>query len=185
MRIEKTLSNTCPIGLLAEYDLMGRLPERRKEIIGQAVDTRADKKLMLKQTLHAYTWHPLNTTKVMLLVGLLVFELVMLVSGVSMLGHWYAQAKNSTISVPVPLIQSMDINLGSYLPSSTYITMTEQLPTISLLQAVYIALAAMLLVLLEKGVIMAVHWEKVKHLRAAMKACDEEIALLEKWQSGD
>ncbi len=184
-RIEKTLAGNCPIGLLAEYDLMDRQPARRKEIIAQAILVRADSKLTLKETLHVYTWHPLHTVKNMLLMGLIVFELIMLVSAVSALGHWYAQAKSTSVAVPLPLGQFIKLDVGSYLPSSDYLAVLQKFPTFTWQEAVYGAFAGMLLVLLERVLIMTFHREKVQRLRYAIKQSDEEVALLEKWRSGD
>jgi len=185
MRIEKTLSGNCPAGLLAEYDLMSRLPERRQDILDQALASRAEKRLMQQETLRAFTWHPIHTTKVMLITGLVTFVLVWLVSGISALGHWYAQAKSYTVAVPMPLVQPLKIDIGSYIPTSTYLALSQQLPSFGWRESLYFAFAAMLVVLLEKLLLTVFQWNKVQRMRRAIQETDDELALLEKWRAGD
>jgi hypothetical protein len=172
-----------PIGLLVEEDFIKRYPARRKEIVAHAIQDRERRRVLLQETRHLLTWHPIHTTKVVLVTGILTFILAFLVSQVVSIGHWYADAKSWTIPISLPLIPTTNIDIGSHVPSSTSLALASRVPSFGLQESLIIAIIAMAAVLLEKVVVSLFQWKKAHLVGTAVRDLDQELRTLHEWRS--
>ena len=174
---------TCPVGLVQECEMVHRLPERRAEIIEHAIRTREREKLYVKEIRNLITWHPVHSTKVMLVSGVVTFILVWLVSGIAALGQWYAHLKAAQITIPIPIVGDETLHLGSHVPTSTIIAVAGNLPAFDLKQTGYIALGVMGAILLEKIAMSVLNWRESQKLTSFSAELQQELAALQDWSS--
>ncbi len=116
-----------PASLLDVHDLATRFPDRKREIFENARKKRERELVVLRESRHLVSWHPLHTTKTILVAGVITFVLSMLLNQVVALGKFYANAKAWNIAIPIPLIGTEHIDVGSRVPTST--KHIRQLPT--------------------------------------------------------
>lgn len=183
----ETMTNT-PVGLLIEEHLITENPSRREEIIDHAIRKRDEQQIQFDETGKLMTFHPIYTTKVLLITGLVVFILAIVVSQVVYVGHAYVQAK--TFSFDVPSLSSAlsfgapsTISVGSYIPTSTPLALASNVPSFGIVESIEIAVLAMVLVLLEKIVMTVVNWKKARLLKQAARDLEVELTVLHEWRS--
>jgi hypothetical protein len=172
---------TCPVGLVQECEMIERVPERRQEIIAHAIRVRERERLYVKEIRNLITWHPVHTTKVVLVSGSITFILVWLISGVAALGQWYAHLKAAQITFPIPFVGDETLHLGSHVPTSTVLAVAGNLPAFDLRQTGYIALTVMGAIILEKVVMSFLNWRESQKLTAFSAELQQELAALQGW----
>lgn len=184
MRFETKQPNrdTCPPGLLLVADLLARVPERKRDLIDHEIKKRERERLMSHETRQLLSWHPLHTTKTVLLFGVHSFILAWVVGLLASLGRSYVALQTTTIEIPLPLVKDIVFNLGSFVPTSTSLGLASQLPAWSFRDALVVGLIVSLVVAAEKVVFAALQWDRVKKLKASMSELDQEMASLKAWK---
>lgn len=186
MRLESKQPNrdTCPPGLVIVADLMARVPERARDLIDYEIAKRERERLLVHETRQLLSWHPLHTTKTVLLYGFHGFILAWVIGLLASLGRSYAALQTAKIEIPLPLVKDIVFNLGSFVPTSTTFGVAARLPVWSFRDAAVIGLGIAAVVAVEKLVFAAFQWGRVKKLRASMQELDREIATLKEWKRG-
>jgi hypothetical protein len=169
------------IGLIFEEDFIKRYPTRRQEILTYAIKQREERKVLLQESHQLLTWHPVHAAKVILVTGALAFVLAFLVSQIVSIGHWYASAKSWIVPVSLPVIGTKDVDLGTYVPTSTSLAVAGRVPSFGLRESIIFAIAVMVLMVLEKVAMSLVHWKKARLLQGALRELDDEIRTLHDW----
>lgn len=173
--------NMVPVGLIAEEDLARRFPQRRGEVLRHALRVRERQKALFHEARKLLTWHPIHTTKTVLVTGALSFTIALLASYVVSIGHWYAAAKDLSFTVPIPFLADRAIDLGASVPSSTSLALAARLPAYGLKESFAIAVLGMAIVLIEKLVTSLFHWRKARMLREAEADLVSEMKVLHDW----
>lgn len=173
---------TVPPGLVIVADLVARIPERANDVIASELARRERERTMTRETRSLLSWHPINTTRVVLLFGLHGFVLAWALGWLAALGHAYAQLKTASIAIPLPLLQDLAVNLGTFVPTSTALSVASRLPPIDFRDAIGVGIAIALIVAVERGIIAAFQWKKARLLRTAEDELQAEIEILKSWQ---
>lgn len=173
---------TVPAGLVIVADLVARIPERGQEVIASEIARRERERTMTRETRSLLSWHPINTTRTVLLFGLHGFVLAWALGWLAALGHAYAQLKTSSIAIPLPLVQDLAFNIGTIVPTSTALSVASRLPPIDFRDAIGVGIAIAFVVAVERGIIAAFQWKKARLLRAAEDELQAEIETLKSWQ---
>lgn len=173
--------DNCPIGVLNEFDLVSRYPDRKAEIIHHAIDIRERRLTMTSETRRLLSWHPIHTVKIIFVSGLATFVIVWLLSQIAQVGHWYADLKALGIAIPFPVIGEKTLDLGSHIPTSTTLATAAQLPVLSLKNSFVSALLVMCILVLERIVATVVQWKKIQNLKLAEHELEKEIQTLQSW----
>ncbi len=179
----RTTSPQVPVGILVEADLIRRFPDRRDDVVAYGIAKREEELIGLHETRKQLSWHPVQLIKTLLVVGVTAFSLIWSVSQVSAFGHWYATARTTKVPISIPLIGSTSINIGQYLPVSKEIESLQQLPTYTLQDSLIWTGVVMGIILLERGVLIAIAWKKIKKLGHGEKRVKEEIEQLEAFRA--
>lgn len=170
-----------PASLLDVHELATRFPERKREIFEVAKKKRERDLIVLRESRHLISWHPLHTTKTILVAGIVTFALSMLLSQVVAIGKFYAQAKAWNIAIPIPIIGTQTIDVGSRVPTSTALGIAAQFPAYGWRESLYAALAVMITILLERVIVSIFQWKKVRKLRAAEDELVKDIETVAQW----
>ena len=173
----------CPIGVLNDFDLLTRHPERQAEIIQHGIDVRERRLTTTSETRRLMSWHPIHTVKIIFVSGLATFFFVWIVSQISLLGHWYSDLKNLGIAIPLPIIGEKTLEIGSHIPTSTTLASAAKLPLVSARGSIYSALLVMVILILERVVATLVQWKKIQSLKQAEVQLEAEIKTLQSWTS--
>lgn len=174
--------NIIPVGLLAEHDVIERHSERRMEIIDHAIRIREQERLSLREVRSLLTWHPLRTTKVVILAGLVTFVLAWVLSELIAMSHWYASARTLRVTVPLPVVGNKVVDLGGYIPTSTALNVVSTFPTYGVRESAYVALGVMGLLLLEKLAVTLWHARESHHLSKRLEELTQETEELKRWR---
>jgi hypothetical protein len=169
---------TVPPGLLMVADLIARVPERKEELLAYELRKRERELQVVRETRHLLSWHPLHTTKVVLIYGIIAFSIATLIGSIASLGQWFVRLQSSNVPISIPMVGSIPFDIGSYVPSSTTLSSLALLPNISLLNSTYFGIAVALLVLIEKVVFIIIQYGKAEVLRNAEKELNEEMEAL-------
>src|SRR3990167_2352134 len=107
MRIETKQQNhdLCPPGLLFVADLLARVPERQRDLLDHEITKREREQTLTRETRHLLSWHPLHTTKTVLLYGVLTFVLAWVIGALGSLGRAYAALKAAEVTIPLPVVK--------------------------------------------------------------------------------
>ncbi|MEN9558727.1 MAG: hypothetical protein RL141_1096 [Candidatus Parcubacteria bacterium] len=173
---------TVPPGLVMVADLIARIPERAQEVIASELAKREREQTVAHETRNLLSWHPINTTRMVLLFGFHGFVLAWALGWLGAIGQAYAHLKVTTIAVPLPLVQDLSFNLGTLVPTSTVLSVASHLPTLDFRDALGIGIGIAIVVALERGIIAAFQWKKSRLLRAAEMELEKEMELLRGWQ---
>ena len=176
-------SSSVPIGLLSESDLISRFPARREEVIAHAIARREEEMIGLRETRKLLSWHPVQLIKTLLIVGIVAFSLAWMFSQIAAFGHWYAGARASKLVVAIPMLGNESFPVGQYLPTSTAMTTIQTLPMIGLNESIWFAIAVMGIVLLERGILITISWNRISQLHQAERQRKDEIELLRSWRA--
>ena len=163
-------------------DLLTRVPERRRDLIDHEIKKRERERLLIHETRQLLSWHPLHTTKTVLLYGVHSFILAWVIGLLASLGRSYVTLQTTTIEIPLPLVKDIVFNLGSFVPTSTSLGLASQLPAWSFRDALVVGLIVSLVVTAEKVIFAALQWRRVKILKAAMTELEHEAAVLKEWR---
>lgn len=163
-------------------DLIARIPERADDVITAELERRERERTMTHETRNLLSWHPIHTTRTVLLFGFHGFVLAWAIGWLAALGHAYAQLKSSAIALPLPLVQELSFDLGSIVPTSTALSVASRLPPIDLRDAIGVGIVIALIVAVERGIIAALQYKKARLLRTAEEKMDAEIAMLKSWK---
>jgi hypothetical protein len=173
---------TVPPGLVVVADIIIRIPERAEDIIVSEIENRERERTMTHETRSLLSWHPINTTRMVLLLGFHGFVLAWAIGWLAALGNAYAHLKTSSIAVPLPLVQDVTVDLGAFVPTSTALSVASRLPAIGLRDAIGIGIIIALIVAVERGIIAAFQWKKARLLRAAEERLQMELDVLKSWR---
>ncbi|HWQ99623.1 MAG TPA: hypothetical protein VN397_02120 [Candidatus Methylomirabilis sp.] len=184
MRIETTQPNRdlCPPGLLFVADLLARIPERKRDLLDHEIAKRERERTLTHETRHLLSWHPLHTTKTVALYGFHGFILAWVIGLLASLGRSYAALQTTKIKIPLPLVNDIVFNLGSFVPTSTTLGIASQLPVWSFRTALVIGIGIAVIVAVEKIVFAALQWKKVRALQASEADLHQEIETLKEWK---
>jgi|GEM_PF-2947606 len=171
----------APIGLLPEFDLLKRYPERKRELIEYAIRDRERRITMTSETRHLLSWHPIHTVKIIFVSGFATFILVWLITQIAQIGQWYSQLKALGFTLPLPIIGERVIDLGSHIPTSTMLVTASKLPLLTAKTSIYSALAVMVILILERVISTLLQWKKIKSLKKAEEELHTEIKILNSW----
>lgn len=163
-------------------DFIARVPERAQDVIASELEKRERERTMAHETRGLLSWHPINTTRTVLLFGFHGFVLAWALSWLGALGQAYAQLRSATIELPLPLVQNLSFDIGSLVPTSTALSVASRLPTINFRDAVGVGIAIAIVIALERGVLAAFQWKKARLLRAAEEELKKEVDILRSWQ---
>lgn len=177
------MTTNLPVSLLEVQDLVSRFPDRRREIVVHARSVRERELVMLRESRHLISWHPLHTAKTIIVAGIIAFAFSFLLSQVALIGRIYSDTKRAGLSIPLPLIGSQNISLQNVVPTSTALETISRVPAYGVRESIYIAIGVMVSVLLERIVTSVFHWKKIKLLREAEKQLLQEIHLLKEWEA--
>jgi hypothetical protein len=175
---KKMNRETVPPGLLMVADLIVRLPERKEELLAYELRKRERDQQIARETLHLLSWHPLHTTKVVLVYGITAFSIASLVGSIASLGQWFVHLQASKVPLSIPMVGSIPINIGSLVPTSTALSSIADLPVVSLRDSMYFGIAVALLVLIEKVIFIVIQHGKAQVLRRALEELDVETKAL-------
>lgn len=170
-----------PASLLDTHDLLTRFPDRKQDILTHAIATRERELILLGESRHVISWHPVHTLKTILVAGFIAFALSFLLSQVVAIGKFYSQARDWRIDVPLPIIGTKTIDLGGGVPTSTALGIAGKIPSYGLRESVFAAIAVMITILLERAVTSFIQWKKIKKLRAAEHELRKDMETLEQW----
>ncbi|MCC7357486.1 hypothetical protein IT408_03190 [Candidatus Uhrbacteria bacterium] len=173
--------DSCPIGVLNEFDLLNRHPERKTEIIQHGIEVRERRLTTTSETRRLLSWHPIHTVKIIFVSGLATFFAVWIITQISFLGHWYSDLKNLDFAISLPIVGEKTIEIGSHIPISTTLASASKLPQISAKSSVYSAILVMIILIFERIVTIMVQWKKNKSLKQAENELGEEIKVLRTW----
>lgn len=171
----------CPIGVLNDFDLLSRHPERSREIIQHGIEVRERRLTVTRETRRLMSWHPIHTVKIIFVSGLATFLGVWLVSQIAQLGHWYADLKGLGMTIPLPLVGEKTLEIGSHIPTSTTLASASRLPLVTAKGSLYSALIVMAILMLERVVATLVQWKKIQSLKQAEQELEQEIQVIKSW----
>lgn len=186
MRIETKQPNRdlCPPGLLFVADLLARVPERSRDLLDHEIAKRERERTLTRETRHLLSWHPLHTTKTVLVYGLLTFVLAWVVGALGSLGRAYAAMKAAEVTIPLPVVKDFVFHIGSFVPTSTTLGIASQLPAWSFRDALVIGLGVAIVVAVEKLIFAVLQWNRSRALHASEAELEKEIATLKEWRRG-
>ncbi len=173
---------TVPPGLVMVADLVARIPERAEDVLASELARRERERTMTHETRSLLSWHPINTTRTVLLFGLHGFVLAWALGWLAALGHAYSQLKTASIAIPLPLVQDLAFDLGNIVPTSTALSVASRLPPIDFRAAIGVGLVIAFIVAMERAIIAAFQWKKARMLRLAEAELQNEIDTLKSWQ---
>jgi len=182
MKIEMPSAKTCPTGLIHECEMLTATPERAKDIIDHAIRVREREKVYNKEIRGMFSLHPFHTTRVALIVGLTTFTILTLLSELAVFGKWYAQLKSYTMNVSIPLVGEQSLNFGGFVPTSTALSVSSAIPTIGLMDALYLSLGVIFAFLVEKIIVASLHVKEVHMLKEYQEELANELAVLQDWR---
>ncbi len=176
--------STIPPGLLAVHDLLERHPEERATFLPYEIRKREREHALFvagKKLLQVNIWAALRA---MLVVGTAVFTLVWTLGLLAQVNAWVEHAWSQSVTVPVPLGDDLRLDLGRLFPrpTSSLWLLAARLPLWNFSDAGTIALIAMVVVALEKGVVAWMTWTHARELKGAALELAEEIKTLKEWR---
>jgi len=175
------MKQNIPAGLMAVHDLIEKHPTDRERLLSHELVRRERERLLFRGTrklLHLHLW---TSAKSILVLGVTVFVLVWTVGQVAQIAQWFQQVQNTTITIPVPLRNDFQWHLRDYLPTSTVLDVASKIPAFDWRDAAYIALALMILLLVEKIIIAFFSWKHASALKGGEVEAEEEIQILKEW----
>lgn len=173
--------STIPPGLLAVRDLIDGHPDRRKEILAHEIRQRERQHLLFKSNRKLLQMHIWSSIKSILIVGLTVFSLAWTVGELAGLAQWIKHAQQTSVRVPIPFANDIKWDVGALIPTSTVFVAAAQLPQWTIRDAGMIAIAAMVLVFVEKCVLAFFAWRQTRQMDEAEEDLEEEIDVLKTW----
>ncbi len=184
MHFDSPNISTCPVGLIHECELIAQAPERTADIIAHAKRIRTRELLYVREIRGLMTWHPVQTTNVVVLSGVITFALAWIFSEIIAVSHWYADAKAFQVNVGLPYIGSTSLDVGSHIPTSTALATASRFPIYGIREAALLAGGVMFAILLEKLVIAFLHRRESSQLGAYAKELKQELKTLDTWSKG-
>ncbi|MFA6429791.1 MAG: hypothetical protein WCV84_04825 [Patescibacteria group bacterium] len=172
----------CPPGLIVVKDLIQRLPAERSRILAYEIDRRERDVLVYDSIRSVTKLHIWDTLKTVLTTGALVFTLVALVGQLAKLGQWITDMQSAKLPVKVPALGGFNLDVGSYVPTSTAIGHIARLPGWDTQDALTAALIVMGLITIGRIIAGVIIWQRSQGLREAGEEVKEEIAVLHAWQ---
>lgn len=173
--------NSTPAGLLAVRDLIERHPKDRERILQYEVAHRERERQLYLGTRKLMRFHLWASAKTLVTLGLSVFALIWTVGQVAQIAQWFQQVRGLTFKIPVPLRQDIVWRISDYLPTSTVFEVASKIPVFDWRDAGYIALAVMVLVLVEKLIVTILTWKHSQGLQGGITTAEEEIRFLKEW----
>lgn len=174
--------NVSP-GLLVIADIIVRIPERKDALIAYALKRRERERMLAREARLRLSWHPWQTVKSIFIYGLNGFALAWATGALSTLGRSYQAFKTGSISLPLPAtLPDISFGIGSFVPTSTAMTIASHLPQLTLRDALVIGLVVALAVVIERTVVTVIHWKQSRALGEAETELTAEIEELRRWQ---
>lgn len=172
---------TTPPGLLAVRDLIDRHPDSREEILTYEIRRRERELLLFRSSRKLLQVHVWGAVKTMLAVGLSVFVFAWTVGAFAGLAQWVRHAQQTSVSVPIPFAKEVKWDVGALIPTSTVLAAAAHLPLWDLRDAGMFAIAAILIVLIEKCIIAFMTWRQTRQMNEAEKDLEKELEALDSW----
>ncbi len=138
-------------------------------------------KLLCESVQDAVRVEVISSIRTVLSTAVSLVFLVLIYTKLVQLAMWLEQAKSITIPLPSPIGRSVVLDLSTYIPSSTALSVLSDLPVFSWAVAWKFVLAIVLIVAIEKLVSGYQAWHRAKRLRATMDELDEELKTIKNW----
>ncbi len=176
MTDKKTLNS-----LIALEELLKALPERRKDILQNEIRQKENNWYLLRAT-HRLTriqvWQSFRT---IFWVGLSVFLFFFAIGQAAALAQWITSLQEYTEVIPNPVLREIDLE-AFFVPSSSAVTVASGLPQFGILDATFLALIAMVLVLAFKSFIVYTYITQMNVLKKMVHELERELVVLRSWR---
>jgi len=172
--------DTCPPGLLAAADIIGRIPERAVDFLNVEIERRELDLLRVDEQHRRLSWHPWSMIKLLAIAGFAAFSVSW--GGGMMLDFLklYEQTVNKTAGAPMGAFGISIPSISGLLPQPLAGAFTT-LPRIGVSESVMIAGGAIAVIALIKGAIILANWKKIKLVGTAKKRIEGELETLKQW----
>jgi hypothetical protein len=173
---------TCPPGLLAVADLAERIPERAQDLFEVEHDRRELDLFRLEVEEKKVSWHPWSTIQLIIIAGFSAFSIAwgggLMLDFLKTYETTISKANSITTAIPGVSIPS----LSTFVPPSLTSGLLS-LPHIGIAEAMYVALAIILIIALIKGLIILANWKQITLLKETVRRIHEEMAALADWMT--
>ena len=175
------MTNDTPPGLLAVRDLAQRYPADQGNIFKYEI-SRRERDLTLYKSVRSVTHFQLwSAVRNALVTGGIFFLLVLGISEIAKLAQWIQDLQTTKIPVAAPLLKGISLDIGQFVPSSTFINYAARLPAVNWQDAGMLAIALIAILLSIRVVTGWLMWRRSRALVDAMEDIEDELSVLRNW----
>jgi len=175
------MSHNLPPGLIYIRDLIQRFPDEQTGLLAYEI-RRRERDLLLYKSVRSVThfqlWSALRSA---LVTGAAFFLLVVGAAQVVKFAQWVSDLQQTKVPIAAPLIKGVNLDIGSYIPSSTFITYAAKLPAWDWKDAGMLAIGLIAVILAIRMVTGWLVWRRSRSLLAAMDDIQDELSTLRAW----
>lgn len=158
--------------------LLERFPDKKKELISQALIEKKRQLAMYRELIGLLSFHPLSLLKQVVAVGVMSFVLAFLVAQFAQLADWYKKLKQLNVGVDVPIVGTKSLDIGSRLPTSTTFEIGTVLPSWGIRECIWFAIGMVALVVITQLVQLFIRWKDVRLMQAGIHEIEQDIHYL-------
>jgi|JI8StandDraft_1071087.scaffolds.fasta_scaffold79977_2 hypothetical protein len=168
-----------PTGCLGVDLLVKNYPQERERIVKHAIDERRRQLASYSELRGLISFHPIHTTKLVLLSGLVSFILAFLLAQFAQLADWYKKLSEWKFSLALPVVGEKVLDIGSRVPTSTTFEIGAKLPSWSVGECFWFAVAVMVVLLILQAVQAAIRWRDAMRLKQGEHELQQELTYLQ------
>lgn len=173
------MQNAIPTGCLQIDLLIKSYPQERERLVQHAIDERHRQLASYSELRGLISFHPIHTTKLVLLSGLVSFILAFLLAQFAQLADWYKKLTEWKVSFSLPVVGEKVLDIGSRVPTSTTFEVGAKLPTWSLRECFWFAVGVMVALIIIQAVQAAIRWRDAIRLKQGENELQNELTYLE------
>lgn len=173
------MQNTIPTGCL-QIDLLAKsYPQDRERLVKHAIDERRRQLATYAELRGLISFHPIYTTKLVVLSGLVSFVLAFLLAQFAQLADWYKKLTGLKLTFAVPVVGEKVVDVGTHVPTSSTFEVGSILPTWSVKECLWFALGVMAVLLFMQVIQAVIRWRDALRLRQGEDELQQELTYLE------
>lgn len=168
-----------PTGCLGVDLLVKNYPQERERIVKYAIDERRRQLASYSELRGLISFHPIHTTKLVLLSGLVSFILAFLLAQFAQLADWYKKLSEWKFNFSLPIIGEKVLDIGSKVPTSTTFEVGARLPAWSIRECFWLAVGVMVTLVVLQAVQAAIRWRDAMRLKQGENDLQQELTYLQ------
>lgn len=165
---------------MLEY-LLKEVPKRKKEILRNEIRQRQNNIYLFRATYRLTRIQIWQSFRTIFWVGLSVFLFFFAIGQAAALAQWITTLQGYADLIPSPVLREIDLE-ALFIPSNSTLGIASALPQFGILDATFMAIVAMLLVLAFKGFIVYTYMNQLRVLKEMMRSLEQELVLLKSWE---